>query len=99
MAVTLPSRLVKWQQTLGMDDSLSIEALRVHLAARRRGLVLARRLKLPQEASEFDQLLNKDSVADDIHLFNDQLREWEDYYGCKSHCQSVTEILGPYATR
>ena len=29
---------------------------------------------------EFYQLLDKDGVADDIHLFNDKLREWEDYY-------------------
>jgi transposase InsO family protein len=27
---------------------------------------------------EFYQLL--DGIADDIHLFNDKLREWEDYY-------------------
>ena len=26
------------------------------------------------------QLLDKDGIADDIHLFNDKLREWEDYY-------------------
>jgi transposase InsO family protein len=29
---------------------------------------------------EFYQLLDKDGVTDDIHLFNDKLREWEDYY-------------------
>jgi transposase InsO family protein len=29
---------------------------------------------------EFYQLLDKDGVSDDIHLFNDKLREWEDYY-------------------
>lgn len=29
---------------------------------------------------EFYQLLDKDGIADDIHLFNDKLREWEDYY-------------------
>jgi hypothetical protein len=27
----------------------------------------------------FNELLDKDGVADDIHLFNDKLREWEDY--------------------
>ena len=26
------------------------------------------------------QLLDKDGIADDIHLFNDKLRQWEDYY-------------------
>lgn len=26
------------------------------------------------------QLLDKDGITDDIHLFNDKLREWEDYY-------------------
>ena len=26
------------------------------------------------------QLLDRDGVTDDIHLFNDKLREWEDYY-------------------
>jgi len=25
-------------------------------------------------------LLNRDGVSDDIHLFNQKLREWEDYY-------------------
>ena len=29
---------------------------------------------------EFYQLLDKDGIGDDIHLFNDKLREWEDYY-------------------
>ena len=29
---------------------------------------------------EFYQLLDQDGIADDIHLFNDKLREWEDYY-------------------
>ena len=29
---------------------------------------------------EFYQLLDKDGVSDDIHLFNEKLREWEDYY-------------------
>jgi transposase InsO family protein len=29
---------------------------------------------------EFYQLLDRDGIADDIHLFNDKLREWEDYY-------------------
>jgi transposase InsO family protein len=29
---------------------------------------------------EFYQLLDKDGITDDVHLFNDKLREWEDYY-------------------
>ena len=29
---------------------------------------------------EFYQLLDRDGVTDDIHLFNAKLREWEDYY-------------------
>jgi transposase InsO family protein len=29
---------------------------------------------------EFYQLLDKDGLTDDIHLFNEKLREWEDYY-------------------
>lgn len=29
---------------------------------------------------EFYQLLDKNGVRDDIHLFNEKLREWEDYY-------------------
>jgi transposase InsO family protein len=28
----------------------------------------------------FDNAAEKDGVSDDIHLFNDKLREWEDYY-------------------
>jgi transposase InsO family protein len=29
---------------------------------------------------EFYQLLDRDGIAEDIRLFNDKLREWEDYY-------------------
>jgi len=29
---------------------------------------------------EFYQLLDQDGITDDVHLFNDKLREWEDYY-------------------
>jgi len=29
---------------------------------------------------EFYQLLDKNGIAEDIHLLNDMLREWEDYY-------------------
>jgi transposase InsO family protein len=29
---------------------------------------------------EFYQLLDREDVTEDIHLFNDKLREWEDYY-------------------
>jgi hypothetical protein len=30
------------------------------------------------QSQEFYQLLDKDGITDDIHLFNDKLREWED---------------------
>jgi len=29
---------------------------------------------------EFYQMLDRDGVSDDIRLFNEKLREWEDYY-------------------
>ena len=29
---------------------------------------------------EFYQLLDRQSISDDIHLLNEKLREWEDYY-------------------
>ena len=29
---------------------------------------------------EFYELLDQGGITDDIHLFNDKLREWEDYY-------------------
>jgi transposase InsO family protein len=29
---------------------------------------------------EFYQLLDRDGISDDVHLFNEKLREWEDYY-------------------
>lgn len=32
------------------------------------------------DEQEFYQLLDKDGIADNIHLFNNKLREWEDYY-------------------
>ncbi len=28
----------------------------------------------------FTQLLDNGDITDDVHLFNDKLREWEDYY-------------------
>ena len=31
---------------------------------------------------EFYQLLDKDGITDDIHLFNEKLREWEEYDNC-----------------
>ena len=38
------------------------------------------------DEQEFYQLLDKDGVTDDIHLFNDKLRQWEDYYKPSSYC-------------
>lgn len=32
------------------------------------------------DAQEFYQLLDKDGITDNIHLFNEKLREWENYY-------------------
>ena len=29
---------------------------------------------------EFCQLLDQNGISDDIHLFNEKLRDWEDYY-------------------
>jgi transposase InsO family protein len=29
---------------------------------------------------EFYRLLDKDGIMDDVHLFNEKLREWENYY-------------------
>jgi len=29
---------------------------------------------------QFYQLLDQDGISDDLHLFNEKLREWEDYY-------------------
>ena len=29
---------------------------------------------------EFYQLIDQNGISDDIHLFNEKLREWEDYY-------------------
>lgn len=31
-------------------------------------------------------LLDRDGITDDIHLFNANLREWEDYYNRVSYC-------------
>jgi transposase InsO family protein len=32
------------------------------------------------DEQEFYQLLDKEGITDDIHLFNDKLRQWEGYY-------------------
>ena len=37
-------------------------------------------LRYPDLIAERRQLLDKDGISDDIHLFNEKLREWEDYY-------------------
>lgn len=39
------------------------------------------------DEQEFYQLLDKDGIADDVHLFNDKLRKWEDY--CDYHPSST----------
>ena len=55
------------------------------------------------DEQEFYQLLDKDGIADDIHLFNDKLREWGPLWPNpiraphgKIQCQSVNEVLRPY---
>jgi hypothetical protein len=51
---------------------------------------------------EFYQLLDRDGIFDDIHLFNQKLREWEDYYNyhrphghsvIKPHTNGFSQIL------
>ncbi len=41
---------------------------------------------------EFNQLLDRDGITDDIHLFNAKLKEWEDYY-------ITTGRTGPWRAR
>jgi hypothetical protein len=41
-------------------------------------------LAIRGDAQEFYQLLDQDGISDHIHLFNDKLREWEDYYNYHS---------------
>jgi len=38
---------------------------------------------------EFYQLLDKDGISDDVHLFNEKLREWENYYNFDSPARSA----------
>ncbi len=61
---------------------------------------------------EFYQLLDRDGITDDIHLFNAKLKEWEDYYNYhrphaggpdpvrtaigKGESRSVTGVLRTY---
>jgi hypothetical protein len=40
------------------------------------------------DEQEFYQLLDKDGITDDIRLFNDKLREWEDYYNTTGHMEA-----------
>jgi hypothetical protein len=39
---------------------------------------------------EIYQLLDKDGISDDIHLFNEKLREWEDYYKLPSAARETS---------
>ena len=32
------------------------------------------------DEQEFYQVIDQNGISDDIHLFNEKLREWEDYY-------------------
>ena len=41
---------------------------------------------------EFYQLLDRDGITDDIHLFNAKLKEWEDYY-------TTTDRTEPWTVR
>jgi hypothetical protein len=43
---------------------------------------------------EFYQLLDKNGIGDDIHLFNEKLREWEDYYKEKVGGEAGIRTLG-----
>ena len=38
---------------------------------------------------EFYQLFDKEGVTDDIHQFNEKLREWEDYYKVPSSARGA----------
>ncbi len=44
------------------------------------GIFNARAGKHRVDDPEFYQLLDMDGMADNIHMFNDKLRVWEDYY-------------------
>jgi len=64
------------------------------------------------EDQEFYQLLDTGGITDDVHLFNEKLREWEDYYNyhrphgalpdpvraadVQNETWRVTSVLGPY---
>jgi hypothetical protein len=44
---------------------------------------------------EFYQLLDKDGISDDVHLFNTKLREWEDYYNPTTERPQYRATRGP----
>jgi hypothetical protein len=43
---------------------------------------------------EFYQLLDRGGVTDDIHLFNEKLREWEDYYNYHRPHGTLDFVIG-----
>ena len=45
------------------------------------------------DEQEFYQLLDKDGITDDIRLFNDKLREWEDYDNYDPYLDGMNWLL------
>lgn len=51
---------------------------RAPLAGRVLSVVVSKHFRARVDDQEFYQLLDKGGITDDIHLFNEKLREWED---------------------
>jgi transposase InsO family protein len=64
----IPGTRRRLYQFSAIDDCTRIRVFKVYDACNER------------DDEEFYQVLDKDGISDDIHLFNEKLREWEDYY-------------------
>ena len=82
-AVSRPRRADRQRRRVPVEVSLASRGLDIrHVYIRPRTPHLNGKVERSHRVDdqEFYQLLDKDGITDDIHLFNEKLREWEDYY-------------------
>ena len=67
-----------------IDDCTRIRVLKVYDRCNQRTAIRflneVRKRSHRIDEQEFYQMIDQDGISDDIHLFNEKLREWEDYY-------------------
>jgi transposase InsO family protein len=55
-------------------------AFSAKMSVKRRNVTSPKATQFLKRPTFLIEILDKDGIADDIHLFNDKLRKWEDYH-------------------